>query len=296
MTWRYKLGLNDDIIWYLEQIIINDLMKRKCNSYIAKYHKFAFDEMYKKEGTEMIKYFILHHPLILPTSFVVNDIAKIGDLIKFQFLYDNYKIFTPAYPGQLISNDSPETIVYNNALREAIIHAQLDIIKFLFENLKIVNHRMIMEHTFCVYLDDAVSRRSKCNLEIVKYIYNATPFITHTSVYNACIYGYLEIIKFFFEKNSNRTLFTNHTVNLASASNHLDLLKFLVESCKIKITKKTISCAARKGHLAIVEYLINRIKNDPKMKPKLLYFIDKAIQISEKEGYLTVSQYLNTFL
>jgi ankyrin repeat protein len=294
MTWRNNLRLNNDIIWYLDNFIKNDLMKRKCSKYVTRYKKGTFDEIYLREDTELIQYFLLHYPGFLPTSRIIYDIAKTKDLDKFKFLYENYQDFTPDYPGQHISNDTSAVIVYKRALRYAIAYNQLDIVKFLFEKLKINDPREHTEFgTYYEFLAEVVLHGGY--LEIAKYIFGVIPVISPSCLHLACTLGYLEIVKFFYEKNSKKTLFTPHIVNLAAGEGRLEILIFLIETCKIKITRKTISCAARNNHLDVIKYLVERINNDPKMKQKIRYYIDKAIPVAEKKGIVrrfAIIQYL----
>lgn len=125
-------------------------------------------------------------------------------------------------------------------------------------------------------------------LSLVKYLLSVRSFIGEAFSQAACS-GKLEIMQYLFgeavAKGRKAKLELDSALVNSAANGHLEVVQFLVESCKVKCDGKCLKYTAEHGHLPVVRYLVEHgadFRDDD----------DYAVKWAASFGHLEVVKYL----
>ena len=160
----------------------------------------------------------------------------------------------------LVSQDADIHADNDSALRYASYNGHLEVVKYLVEKGAEIHS-----------LND-IALKFACengNINVVKYLVEQGADIHAEKDYAlrlAAYYGHLDVVKYLAEKGAN--LYADDDESLKMAANHLEVLKYFLFDCQMKIKKETKDYLQQNNHQQTLELIEKR---------DLLFQLDKNV-------------------
>ena len=235
-----------------DNVYIFELHKHDPN-FIKLINEDTFDTAAEYESLNLLKW-LHYNTKIGCTEYAMNIAADSGNLEIIEFLHNNrdegcsrealiyasendhLDIIIWLHENQL---NNIEFDSYKNAIDNAVINDNLEMIEYLYDNYK-----TRYNNTNCFSTKVIHNAIQFGNLEIIKWLHERCKYFSYKEQYCAAKYGHKDILKWLhknrtFEILSNRPMFELIDQNPWPLGND-----------------RSIVCAAESGHLDIVKYLI----------------------------------------
>ncbi|KAJ3416671.1 hypothetical protein HDV05_000501 [Chytridiales sp. JEL 0842] len=193
-------------------------------------------------------------------------------------------------------NTFGQSVCTHNALDVAAEYGQLDILKFLREEIgcstEAMERALIYGHLHIIrYLHEMNDRcttkimdeaAKKGHLQIVRFLHeNSSEGCTTAAMNDAAAEGHLDVVEFLHKNRSEGC--TTDAMNESARHGHLNVVRFLHENRHEGCTAKAMDYAAKNGHFEIVKFL-----NENRREGCTCAALEGACS----RGYLNIVEYL----